>query len=187
MKSRGGQISRLIFIPCLPDPSVGGKCRLCSGMFIPQEQEVQDSSPVKGQQGQFMLFFFFFHYLAPSSLSCSTQAAHCIMRRLPWWYPGSPVVAAYRLSSCAVRTCLWHVGCGVSVPQPGIKPALQGRLLTTGPPRKSPNSCFQGTEFRATSKTQLNESQALTSWIHFCLLWVHVQMLPLVLFPYGRK
>ena len=95
------------------------------------------------------------------------------------WLVGSVVVL------CALA--LWHVGCGVSVPQPGIKPALQGRLLTTGPPRKSPNSCFQRTEFRATSKTQLNESQALTNWIHFCLLWVHVQMLPLALFPYGRK
>lgn len=109
MKSRGGQISRFIAIPYFPNPPVGGICRLCSGMFIPQEQEVQDSSPVKGQQGQFMLFLK--NYVAPSSLSCRIQASHCIMRGLPWWYPGSPVVVACRLSSCAVRTC--PVTCGM--------------------------------------------------------------------------
>ena len=115
------------------------------------------------------------------------QASRGIMRDLPWgaqalrllWLGGSVVVVG--------ELALWHVGCGVLVPQPGIKPALQGRLLTTGPPQKSPSSWFQGTEFRATSKTQLNESQALTSRIHFSLLWLQVQMLPLALFPYGRK
>ena len=156
-------------------------------MFIPQEQGVQDSSLVKGQQGQFMHFFFFLiiwlrwvlvaacRLLTASwgIFPCGTQALQLL------WLIGSVVVVC--------ELALWHVGCGILVPQPGIKPALQGRLLTTGPPLKSPNSCFQGTEFRATSKTQLNESQALTNWIHFSLLWVHVQMLPLALFPYGRK
>ena len=104
----------------------------------------------------------FLNYWASWSLSCSMQASRGIVRDLPWgaqalrllWLGGSVVVVG--------ELALWHVGCGVLVSQPGIKPALQGRLLTTGPPQKSPSSCFQGTEFRATSKTQLNESQALT-------------------------
>ena len=114
MKSRGGQVFRFIAIPYLPNPPVGGICRLCSGMFIPQEQEVQDSSLVKGQQGQFMLFLFFFffiNYLASLSLSCSMQASRCIMRDLPLWYPGSPVVVVPRLGSCGVRAC--PVTCGM--------------------------------------------------------------------------
>ena len=35
--------------------------------------------------------------------------------------------------------------CGILVPHPGIQPtspALAGRFLTTGPPGKSPDNCF---------------------------------------------
>ena len=34
------------------------------------------------------------------------------------------------------------MACGILVPQPGIKPALEGRFLTTGPPEKSPYLFF---------------------------------------------
>lgn len=113
MKSRGGQISRLISIPCLPDPSVGGKCRLCSGMFIPQEQEVQDSSPVKGQQGQFMLFFFFFFIIWLRRVSA---AARRLLTASWGVFPGgTQALQLLRLIGsvvvlCALACDMWDVG-----------------------------------------------------------------------------
>ena len=36
-----------------------------------------------------------------------------------------------------------HGACGILVPQPGIEPpALEGEVLTTGPPGKSPQNSF---------------------------------------------
>ena len=38
-----------------------------------------------------------------------------------------------------------HQACGTLAPQPGVKPAppaLEGKFLTTGPPRKSYNPCL---------------------------------------------
>ena len=71
------------------------------------------------------LFFFFFWL----HLSCSTQDHHCIVQELLVQCIDYTVVAN-RLHCAAA--------CGTSVPQPGIKPtsALQGRFLTTGPPKK---------------------------------------------------
>lgn len=128
------------------------------------KNKVQDSSPVKGQQGQFIAF----KKLCGSSVSVLIQASHCIMRVFPGG-TGSPVVVACRLSSCAVRTC--PVTCGMwGLSSPTRNQTCIARQITDYWTIQSPNSCFQRTEFRATSKTQLNESQALTNWIHFCLL-----------------
>ena len=69
-------------------------------------------------------FYFWLH------LICGTQDCHCIVQELLLQCTDYTFVAN-RLQ-CAV-------GCGILVPRPGIKPtssALQGRFLTTGPPRK---------------------------------------------------
>ena len=68
------------------------------------------------------IYMFLFIYLAASGLS--------------WWCPDSVVVA--HGFSCPAA-------CEILVPWPEIEPAppaLQGRFLTTGPPGKSPSTCF---------------------------------------------
>ena len=86
-------------------------------------------------------FFKIFIYLATSYFSSSIRDLHCIMwghccgARAPEWM-GS-VVVAHRLSS--------SVACGILVPQPGMHPslpALEGGVLTTGPPGNSPSMGF---------------------------------------------
>ena len=64
------------------------------------------------------------------------------------WSVGSVIVAC-RLSC--------FLSCGVLVPQPGIElmsPALQGRLLTTGPPGKSHKDSFIKNEQTTTEKNR---------------------------------
>jgi len=70
-------------------------------------------------------FFFFFFNSAVSHLGCGTW--DLALR------PMDSLVVAHWLSCSVAR--------GSLVPGPGIKPespVLQGRLLTTGPPGKSP-------------------------------------------------
>ena len=75
--------------------------------------------------------FFFNLCIYLFDLSYGMQDLHCIMQDLSLWRVGSVVVVC-RLS-CSIA-------CGIFVPLPGfepISPTLQGRFLTTGPPRKS--------------------------------------------------
>ena len=76
-----------------------------------------------------------------------------------FFWPHQVLVAARRIfvmsreilhcHTCTVQLQFrlsWHVACGILVPQSGIKPmspALQGRFLTAGPPRKSLPWTFQ--------------------------------------------
>ena len=53
---------------------------------------------------------------------------------------GFSLVEGPRFSVVAVRGLSCPMACGILVPQPGIEPmspALEGRVLTTGPPGKS--------------------------------------------------
>ena len=68
---------------------------------------------------------------------------HCRARASLWVWPQGSAVAASGLSCCKAR--------GILVPQPGIKPvspALQGRLLTTGPARRFRPGCFWDRQLR---------------------------------------
>ena len=96
--------------------------------------------------GPSCFFVFNFFLLAASGLSCGTKELCCVMWDISLWST---------LCSCSTRL-LWlqHVGslvvacrlpcsaaCGISVPQPGVKPvspALQVRFSITGPPGKYP-------------------------------------------------
>ena len=113
----------------------------------------------------FFLIFkkYLFIYLAASGPSCGMQDPRCgtrdpSLRRAgsPLWHVGFSLVAARAIelagSVVAARgLSLWCVGsrarglscttaCGILAPQPEIKPtppALEGKVLTTGPPGKS--------------------------------------------------
>ena len=102
-------------------------------------------------------FLKVFLYLAASGLSGSTCSLHRVLWELLLWCR-LPFVVVQRLSSCSTWA-LEHEGsvaaelrlsypevCGILVPWPGIEPeslALQGRLLITGPPGKSPILAFR--------------------------------------------
>ena len=64
------------------------------------------------------------------------QASLAVVRAsLQLWHAGS---RAHRLSGC--RGLCFPAACGILVPQPGmepVSPALEGRVLTTGPPGRS--------------------------------------------------
>ena len=76
-------------------------------------------------------------YSAALSVSCDTRDVCCGTHALHCGVHASLVVA-HRLSCPAA--------CGILIPQPGIEPmspALEGRFLTSGPPRKSPAKNFE--------------------------------------------
>ena len=85
---------------------------------------------------ELVFYSLFFLYLAVLGLSCGMQHLHYVMWALPWWHTAGravgSVVAAQKLSCSEAGEIL--------IPPPGIgheSPALQGRLLTPGPPGKS--------------------------------------------------
>ena len=74
------------------------------------------------------MYLFYFWLCLVLVVACGTSPCGT-MQSLPW---GAGAVTEHRLS---------HPGaCGILVPRPGIEPTsptLEGRLLTTQPPRKS--------------------------------------------------
>ena len=83
-------------------------------------------------------FLNLFISLASLSLTSSVQDLHCIMWGLSLWCMKSLIVA-FRLSSCNVGlVVLQHVGSPTGIKL--VSPTLEGRFLTTGPPRKSQKS-----------------------------------------------
>ena len=108
----------------------------------------------------FLKDLFIYFYLATSDLSCG-------MWDLSLQHTDS-LVGVYRLQSSWTLVVVMHglscsVACGILVPQPEIKPsspALKGKFLTPGPPRKSLN--------------QLLISPGLLQ----CLPWGQVSLLP---------
>ena len=94
----------------------------------------REVAPPPSHRLHLLLFFSFNICSAVSGLSCGMHGdLCCIIQDLPLWHTDSLVVVCW-LSSCGT----W--ACGILVPWPGIEPvssALQGRFLTTGPPRKS--------------------------------------------------
>ena len=82
--------------------------------------------------------------MAASGLSCSTRDLLCSTQASLVAVPGLSTCGAWapeHVGSVVVVCGLsCPVACGILVPQPGIKPAspaLEGGLLTTGPPGKS--------------------------------------------------
>ena len=72
----------------------------------------------------------------------STLGLGCISQDLSWLCADFSLVAACGLQSQSLLSCLQE--CTITVPWPGVKPAWQGGLLTTGPPGKFLAVCFKG-------------------------------------------
>ena len=63
------------------------------------------------------------------------------------WFISSCTGSLLQLKGSLIMALRLHSSeaCGILVPHPGIQPtspALEGRFLTTGPPGKSPDNCF---------------------------------------------
>ena len=64
----------------------------------------------------------------------------------------------YLFNFFASVLCFGHEACGILAPQSGIKPTpptLEGEVLTTGPPGKSPNICAYFLKSLQTKKLRL--------------------------------
>ena len=72
----------------------------------------------------------------------STLGLGCIAQDLSLPCADFSLVAACGLQSQSLLCCLQE--CAITVPWPGVKPAWQGGLLTTGPPGKFLAMCFKG-------------------------------------------